>query len=328
MFKDRVILVTGGTGSWGYELVSQLLKEKPKEIRIFSRNENNQVLMKRKFASNPLLHFIIGDIKEESSVCSTFENVDYVFHLAALKHVSVCEEQPYEALKTNVDGTQNVIHAAIKNKVKKVIYISTDKAANPTNFYGLTKSIGEKLAIHANLLSSDTKFVCIRAGNVLGSNGSVVHIFKKQIEAKEKITITHENMTRFFLTLEDAVSLLFKAARESKGGETFVMKMPSCRIVDLANVLGDAYGEKVQFEQLGIRPGEKLHEILFSEYESLNTVVYDSNYYVILPTIKIQHLDEHYRHHQAVKLESYVSKDYLMSSTEIQQMLQKGKFVP
>ncbi len=327
MFENKVILITGGTGSWGYELVSQLLNKNPKEIRIFSRNENNQVMMKRTFSFYPRLKFIIGDIKDEQSVNQSFENVDYVFHLAALKHVTICEEQPYEALKTNIIGTQNVIHAAIKNKVKKVIYISTDKAANPTNFYGFTKSIGEKLAIHANLLSPYTKFVCIRAGNVLGSNGSVIHVFKKQMSEKQKVTLTHEEMTRFFLTLEEAISLLFKAAKESEGGEIFVMKMPSCRIKDLAIVLGQAYGIKVEFEELGIRPGEKLHEILFSEHESLNTVEYDSNYYVILPAIEIKGLKDRYRSCKPVELKNYVSSEHLMTHDEIYAMLEKGKFL-
>lgn len=328
LFKDKVILITGGTGSWGYELVYQLLKENPKEIRIFSRNENNQVMMKRTFSSHPCLKFIIGDIKDEKSVEQALQRVDYVFHLAALKHVSICEEQPYEALRTNVTGTENVIQAAIKNKVKKVIYISTDKAANPTNFYGFTKSIGEKLAIHANLLSKQTKFVCIRAGNVLGSNGSVIHIFKKQMHDKQKVTLTHEKMTRFFLTLEEAISLLFKATKDSIGGEIFVMKMPSCRIKDLAIVLGQAYGVNVEFEQLGIRPGEKLHEILFSKHEALNTVEYDANYYVVLPTLEIESLKERYQHCRPVKQKDFVSSEHLMTQIEIYEMLKKGKFLP
>ena len=168
------------------------------------------------------------------------ERVDYVFHLAALKHVPVCEDQPYEALKTNVIGTQNVIEAAIANKVKRVIYISTDKAANPSNFYGMTKAIGEKLIVYANLLHSEHKFVCVRGGNVLGTNGSVVHLFMNQIKNKQQVSITDMNMTRFFLTLQDAITLLFKASEESIGGEIFVMTMPTCRIVDLAEVLIEA----------------------------------------------------------------------------------------
>ena len=329
LFENKTILVTGGTGSWGYELVKQLLMKNPKEIRIFSRNENNQVTMKQTFESDPRLTFIIGDIKEKESVMNACKHVDYVFHLAALKHVTVCEEQPLEALKTNVLGTQYVINAAICNKVKKMIYISTDKAANPANFYGFTKSIGEKLVIHANLLSPETKFVCIRAGNVLGSNGSVIHVFRKQLLERKKMTITHKDMTRFFLSLEDAISLLFKATKDSIGGEIFVMKMPACRIVDLAKVLAEAHRvNDVEMEELGIRPGEKIHEILLSEYEHANTVEYDSNYFVILPSIGIQGLREHYAHCPMAKVKRYESKDYLMSKQDIRNMLKKGQFIP
>lgn len=183
MFRNTRILVTGGTGSWGYELIRQLLPQEPKEIIVFSRNESTQVAMQRSFEDNRL-SFCIGDIRDREALIRATEEVDYVFHLAALKHVPVCEEQPYEALKTNVVGTQYVIEAAIENKVKKVIYISTDKAANPSNFYGMTKAIGEKLIVQANLLRTDTKFVCVRGGNVLGTNGSVIHLFHKQIHEK------------------------------------------------------------------------------------------------------------------------------------------------
>lgn len=329
MFKDTTILVTGGTGSWGHELIKQLLDYEPREIRVFSRNESSQVDMKRTFDSDPRLKFVIGDIKEKDSIHAACKDVDYLFHLAALKHVPVCEDQPYEALKTNVTGTQYVIEAAIANKVKKVIYISTDKAANPANFYGYTKTIGERLITHANLLTPGTKFVTIRAGNVLGSNGSVIHVFKKQIQEKKKLTITDRAMTRFFLSLEDAISLIFKAAHDSVGGEIFVMKMPACKIVDLAEVLAEAYGVKnFEMEELGIRPGEKIHEILFSEYESKNTVVYDTDYYVILPSIHIPGLHEQYADCKHANLSSYESSDFLMSKEEIRVMLKRGEFLP
>ncbi|MED3950445.1 polysaccharide biosynthesis protein, partial [Priestia aryabhattai] len=235
MFNNKTILVTGGTGSWGYELVKQLLTHNPKEIRVFSRNESNQFTMKQEFDNHPKLNFIIGDIKEREALIEACQGVNYIFHLAALKHVPVCEDQPIEALKTNVHGTQNVIDAAISCDVDRVVYISTDKASNPANFYGLSKAMGERLIIHANTLNTKTKFVCIRGGNVLGTNGSVIHVFKKQIQEKGKIGITDPGMTRFFLTLEDAIKLVFKATFESLGGEIFVMKMPTCRIIDLAN---------------------------------------------------------------------------------------------
>ena len=294
MFENQRILVTGGTGSWGYELVSQLLPQLPKEVIIYSRNESSQVAMSREF-ENERLSFCIGDIRDRDALIAACQDVDIVFHLAALKHVPVCEDQPYEALKTNVIGTQNVIEAAIHNQVKKVIYISTDKAANPSNFYGMTKAIGEKLIVYANLLRSDTSFVTVRGGNVLGTNGSVVHLFKHQIEQKGQVSITDLNMTRFFLTLKDAITLLFKATVESVGGEIFVMTMPTCRIVDLAEVLIENSGkENVKIIETGIRPGEKIHEILMSDFESKTTVVYDEEYLVILPTVNMPQLKERY----------------------------------
>ncbi|MED4588806.1 polysaccharide biosynthesis protein [Priestia flexa] len=328
MFKNQTILVTGGTGSWGYELVRQLLTLDPKEIRIISRNESSQFTMKQEFDNNPKLQFLIGDIKEKDSLIEACQGVDYVFHLAALKHVPVCEDQPLEALKTNVHGTQNVIDAAIICNVKRVIYISTDKAANPSNFYGLSKAMGERLIIHANTLNTKTKFVCIRGGNVLGTNGSVIHVFKKQIQEKGKVGITDLDMTRFFLTLEDAIKLVFKATFESLGGEIFVMKMPTCKIIDLAYVLIDASNkENVDIEILGIRPGEKIHELLLSEYESTTTIAYDEEYFVILPPIHIPGLKEHYANFKPVNLVNYNSSKELMTKEEIKEMLEKGRFI-
>ncbi|KNH17517.1 UDP-N-acetylglucosamine 4,6-dehydratase [Priestia megaterium] len=328
MFNNKTILVTGGTGSWGYELVKQLLTHNPKEIRIFSRNESNQFTMKQEFDNHPKLNFIIGDIKEREALIEACQDVNYIFHLAALKHVPVCEDQPIEALKTNVHGTQNVIDAAISCNVDRVVYISTDKASNPANFYGLSKAMGERLIIHANTLNTKTKFVCIRGGNVLGTNGSVIHVFKKQIQEKGKIGITDPGMTRFFLTLEDAIKLVFKATFESLGGEIFVMKMPTCRIIDLANVLIEASGrEKIEIEILGIRPGEKIHELLLSEYESATTVTYDDEYYVILPPIYIKGLKEYYSKYAQVNLEKYDSSKQVISKEEIKEMLLKGGFI-
>lgn len=328
MFKNKSILITGGTGSWGYELVKQLLELEPREVRIFSRNESNQFSMKQEFDNHPTLQFIIGDIKEKDELIEASRDVHYIFHLAALKHVPVCEDQPLEALKTNVLGTQNVVDAAIANHVECVVYISTDKASNPSNFYGLSKAMGERLIIHANTLKSKTKFVCIRGGNVLGTNGSVIHVFKKQIQDKGKVGITDVNMTRFFLTLEEAIKLVFKATFESKGGEIFVMKMPACRILDLAEVLIEESGRSdVGIEILGVRPGEKIHELLLSEYESLMTIAYDNEYYVILPSIHINGLKEAYTQYQTVNLLNYNSSKELMNKEEIRNMLRKGRFL-
>lgn len=328
MFTNQRILVTGGTGSWGHELISQLLPLNPKQVIVYSRSEATQVAMDREF-EDPRLTFRIGDIRDKEALTAACQDVDYVFHLAALKHVPVCEEHPYEALKTNVVGTQHVIEAAIENQVKKVIYISTDKAANPSNFYGMTKAIGEKLIVYANLLSNHTKFVCVRGGNVLGTNGSVVHVFKNQIRQKGQISITDHNMTRFFLTLKDAISLLFKASVESIGGEIFVMTMPTCRIVDLAEVLIEASGRNdVTVVETGIRPGEKIHEILMSDFESQTTVVYDDEYLVILPTLDIPDLKGRYQHLPKVSFNSFSSEHQLMTKVEIRDILRRGGFLP
>lgn len=328
MFRDKRILVTGGTGSWGYELVRQLLDFEPQEVIIFSRNESSQVAMQRTF-ENKRLSFIIGDIRDKEALNRACAGIDYVFHLAALKHVPVCEEQPYEAMKTNVLGTQYVIEAAIENKVEKVVYISTDKAANPSNFYGMTKAIGEKLIIHANLLHTDTQFVCVRGGNVLGTNGSVIHLFMKQIREKGRVGITDMAMTRFFLTLQEAISLLFKATEASIGGETFVMMMPTCKITDLAQVLGEAMGKPdVEMVELGVRPGEKIHEILLTEFESLTTVLFDEQYLVILPTLEIPGIKEKYEAYSKVSFSSFCSSHSLMSKDEIRELLVKGGFLP
>jgi UDP-N-acetylglucosamine 4,6-dehydratase len=328
MFTNKSIFITGGTGSWGHELVRQLMQQQPKEIVIFSRNETSQVAMRREF-EDPRLRFVIGDIRDREAIIAASAGADYLYHLAALKHVPVCEEQPYEAIKTNVIGTQNVIEAAIENKVKKVVYISTDKASNPSNLYGMTKAIGEKLIIQANLLRSGTRFACVRGGNVLGTNGSVIHLFIRQIQSENRVGITDRRMTRFFLTLEEAISLLFRATEDSLGGEIFVLKMPTCRIVDLAEVLMEALGKPdLPIEETGIRPGEKIHEILYSEFESRTTVVYDSQYLVVLPSLEIPGITEHYSGCPKVTNEVYSSQHLLMSKDEIRKMLIKGRFLP
>jgi UDP-N-acetylglucosamine 4,6-dehydratase/5-epimerase len=327
MFNNAVILVTGGTGSWGHELVLQLLSLDPKKIIVLSRNEASQVQMRR-VIEDPRLSFCIGDVRDREALVKAFEDVDYVFHLAALKHVPVCEEQPFEALKTNVIGTQNVIEAAIENGVKKVINISTDKAADPVNFYGMTKAIGEKLMVHANQISSNTKFICVRSGNILGSNGSVLDLFINQIKKKNEIRITDKRMTRFFITPQKASKLLLKAATNGKGGEIFVMNPPACSILDLAEVLIEASGKKdVSIVEFGIRPGEKLHEVLISEHESQNTVVYDEDYLIVLPTIDIPGLKQSYSACLPVKTGTYCSSDLLMTKEEIKQMLIEGGFL-
>lgn len=328
MFNDSRILITGGTGSWAHELTSQLLERYDvKEIVLFSRGELQQVLMRRRF-NNPKLKFIIGDVRDYTALLLASENIDYVFHMAALKHVPVCEEFPVEAIKTNIDGTINIIKASIQNDVKKVIDLSTDKATHPINTYGMTKSVAEKLIIHANTLTDKTKFVCIRGGNVMGSNGSVIPFFIEQIKSKKNLTITDFRMTRYFLTLNEAIGLLFKAAEEGVGGEIFVMNMPACYIKDLAEVLIDHYNYRDnEISEIGIRPGEKLDEMLISEHESRSSYIYDNNYYFILPEIDIPNIKEVYRDFKKVPFNDFSSKTYIMNKPEIYTMLEKGGFL-
>lgn len=329
MFKNKTILIDGGSGSWGNELTKQLLIKNPKKIIIFSRGEFAQVTMQRKF-NNDIINYIVGDIRDADAVDRLFHNneIDYVFHLAALKHVPICENSPQEAIKTNINGTINLINSSIKYQVKKFIDVSTDKAVSPINLYGMTKAVGEKLTIQANNLTNNTDFVCIRGGNVLGSNGSVVPFFIEQIKKYNKVTITDGEMTRFFLTLPEAISLLFQASENSIGGETFVMNMPSFYIKNLANILIKHYGDKnTIIEYIGSREGEKKHEILISENESCNSYIYDDNYYVILPSIKINKDYSHIDENKKVKFNKFSSQDNIKNDDFLYELLSKGEFL-
>jgi UDP-N-acetylglucosamine 4,6-dehydratase len=320
MYKDKIICVDGGTGSWGRELVTQLLPYEPKEIRIFSRGEFAQFTMKNEYHNNPKLKFIIGDIRDYYALKHATKNVDILFHCAALKHVPVCEEQPDEAIKTNINGTQNIIDVAIENNIKKVIDVSTDKAANPLSFYGLTKAVGERLMLQARAQASDTQFLVIRGGNALGSQGSVVPYFISQIQKENRITITDERMTRFFLHLSEAIKLLFLSVSSELSGGLFVMKMPTCKIIDLAKVLIGYYGNSTtKIEKIPIRPGEKLYETLVSQYEAPDCYEYNNKYYLVYPYAKLEY--------PKVQFEEYNSNYLLMNEREIEVMLKKGGFL-
>ncbi|ARC73797.1 UDP-N-acetylglucosamine 4,6-dehydratase (inverting) [Bacillus licheniformis] len=325
MFENKTIFITGGTGSWGQELILQLLASSPKKIIVFSRNEERQVQMRRQI-EDPRLTFFIGDIRDRKALNTGLKGVDYVFHLAALKHVPVCEEQPLEALKTNVTGTENVIEAAIENGVKKVINVSTDKAADPANFYGMTKAIGEKLIVYANHLYSDTGFICVRGGNVLGSSGSVLQLFKDQIREKNQVAITDKRMTRFFLTKEKTIQLLLKAAESGQGGEIFIMNSPACKILDMAEVLIEAYGNEItSIAETGARPGEKLHELLISPHERQHAVSFTDDLAVVLPAIKMPELHKKYADCQPLETDNLSSKDFLISK-ESKRNAEKRRF--
>lgn len=328
MFKNSKILISGGTGSWGNELTKQLLEKDPIRIIIFSRGELAQVNMQRKF-NDPRLKFVIGDVRDADAVDRLFstEGIDYVYHMAALKHVPVCENQPQEAIKTNITGTINLINSAIKYKVKKFIDVSTDKSVEPSNTYGLTKAVGERLSIQANCLESDTSFVCVRGGNVLGTNGSVVPLFIKQIKENNEVTITNGRMTRFFLTLPEAISLLFQATETSVGGEIYVMNMPSVFIDDLADVLIAHYGDKnTKKVVIGSREGEKIDEVLISEYEAIRSFVFNKDYYIIKPDLNIDK-DFSYIGNNKVNFRKFSSANDVKGKEFLKELLNRGGFL-
>ncbi len=326
--NNKSILITGGTGSWGNELTRQVLSLfSPKRIRILSRNENSQVMMKRKF-KDARLQFMIGDVRDRNTCMNAIKGIDIVFHLAALKHVPVGEETPDEFIKTNINGTQNVRDACLQENVEKMVLVSTDKACAPINLYGYTKSIAEKITIQANQLSDKTKFICIRGGNALGSNGSVVPLFLDQIKNNRSVTVTHLEMTRFFLSLPQAVNLLFKATEAEWGVGTYIMKMPSFKIYDIAQTLIDSTpSSETTIEVCGMRPGEKLHEVLVSESESTNAYEIDDDYVFIKPEIPIISNDNiNYSGLRKFPDHSF-SSSCLKSKVSIQELLHSGGFV-
>ena len=304
MFENKRILVTGGTGSFGHHIVRRLLPYAPHEIRIFSRDEKKQWDMEREFHQHNNLTFIIGDVRELTSVRAAMRDVEIVFHAAALKQVPNCERNVLEAIRTNTLGAVNVIEGAIAEDAERVVAISTDKAVKPVNVMGMTKALQERLFINANLRLGGrrTRFACVRYGNVIGSRGSVIPLFKAQIEAGGPVTITHPEMTRFLITLSQAIELVFTAATQSAGGEIFVRKAPSARIVDLAEVMIShlAHGREVEIRHVGIRPGEKIHEILVSEEESWRTMETDDGFVILpslpLPDIKAAYGEYHNSH--------------------------------
>jgi UDP-N-acetylglucosamine 4,6-dehydratase/5-epimerase len=282
--KDQIIVVTGGTGSFGNYIVNRLLRMDVGEIRILSRDEKKQYDMRINYRNNPRLRFFIGDIRDYTRVDQVMEDADVVYQAAALKHVPVCEHSPLEAVKTNVMGVENVIRAASRHKVKRVVCVSTDKAVKPVNVMGMTKAIQERLMISANLApdNAGTVFTVVRYGNVLLSRGSVVPYFRRLLDHKEPITVTHEGMTRFLLTLDDAIDLVMYATEHAEGGETFVKKAPAAFIAQIAKILCEDAGVEPGYKVIGKFPGEKLHEILITE-EELDRTRDNGEYFTIEP---------------------------------------------
>lgn len=289
MFNNKTILVTGGTGSFGKKFIEMLLaKYCPKKVIVYSRDELKQFEMEQIF-NQPCMRYFIGDVRDVDRLKLAMNSVDYVVHAAALKQVPAAEYNPMECIKTNVMGAQNVIDAAIANNVKKVIALSTDKAANPVNLYGATKLCSDKLFISANNIVGEgqTRFAVVRYGNVVGSRGSVVPFFKKLIaEGACEIPITDERMTRFWLKLEDGVEFVLKNFQRMQGGEIFIPKIPSMRIMDLAKAIAPNASTKI----IGIRPGEKLHEVMCPSDLYYDTLEFE-DHFVIKPATPLRGVD-------------------------------------
>jgi len=318
LYTNKDILVTGGCGSIGSEIVRQLLKYNPKRIRVFDNSESGHFHLKREIDSKKV-RYLIGDVRNKARLMRACEGVDIVFHASALKHVDLCEYNPFEAVKTNVIGTQNLIEAAIDRKIDRVIVISSDKATSPENTMGATKLLAEKLTVNAAVGISKCKFACVRFGNVLNSEGSVIPIFKDQINKGGPVTITSNAMTRFFMTIPQAVEMILKVPTIMKGKEVFVLNnMKALRIKDLAEVMINVSGKKIKTKTIGIRPGEKIHEALFTESELPYTHVKE-NLFVIENPI----------HHVAVndnvvqKLPHNSEDVELMTKDEIKELLKK-----
>ena len=301
VLNNKNILITGGTGSFGHQMILELMKYQPKVIRIFSRDEDKQHNLKQEFLEKPILkkmQFVIGDVRDYDRIYSVTKDIDIIFHAAALKQVPSVEAHPYEAVKTNIIGAFNVVKAAVEREVDKVVAVSTDKAVKPVNAMGMTKALQEKLILSNEITKDKTMFCCVRYGNVLGSRGSVIPLWDKCLEQNKPLPITHPEMTRFMLTLSEAIDLVFYSVKHGKGGEIFVKKAPATKMINLATAYAELKTGKKNYplEYIGIRAGEKIDEVLVSEEE-------------------MRHVKEE-KDHFIVKREAEIDKSFAKKSTK------------
>lgn len=283
-WSTKTVLVTGGTGSFGHFIVHGLLQRGVKEVRVLSRDEKKQYDMRVLYKDWPALKFVLGDIRNAQSVFEAMQGADVVFQAAALKQVPTCELFPMEAVQTNILGVENMVAAALRHRIEVFVTVSTDKAVKPVNVMGMTKALQERIVLRGNLSRANrgTRFTAVRYGNVLSSRGSVVPAFRRLLRLGRRLSVTDERMTRFLLTLGDSIELVLFAAGRAQGGELYVRKAPSARILDIARVLADEAGKPLDYDVTGITPGEKLNEILVSEEELVRTESLE-DYYIIHP---------------------------------------------
>ncbi len=312
MFNNKVILVTGGTGSFGKAITGKILKKyKPKKLIIYSRDEQKHFEMSQIYKQN-CLRFFIGDVRDEQRLNLAFKGVDYVIHAAAIKHVPIAEYNPFECVKTNINGAQNVINASINNKVKKIIALSTDKAANPVNLYGASKLASDKLFVAANNIvgKNNTKFSIVRYGNVVNSKGSVVPFFENLLsKGAKELPVTHKKMTRFFITLDQGTDFVINSFKRMHGGEVFIPKLPSIRIVDLVKAMSPK--AKIKFTK--IRPGEKISEIMCPIDDSHLTIEF-KDFFIIKPSITFFGKSINYCESKLKEKGKYVKEGFCYSS--------------
>ncbi|WP_019424722.1 SDR family NAD(P)-dependent oxidoreductase [Paenibacillus sp. OSY-SE] len=313
-FNGKKILIIGGTGTIGTGLLNHLLSCNPAVIRIFSRDEYKQFNLQQKYSEYSNIRYLIGDVRDYQRVVRAMEDIDYVFHVAAMKHVPACEYNPFEAVQTNIIGTQNVIQASLECGVSKVIFTSTDKAIAPTNTYGASKLMAERLISAAQYQAGTKKttFAAVRFGNVMGSRGSVIPLFKKQIFDNQKITLTCKDMSRFMMTIKQATELTMKAMLLSNGGEIFVLKMPVIRLYDLADYIIKHEAAKInvstdciKIEEIGLRPGEKMYEELMTVEEAKHALETEDMF--IIPNAFMK--PHQYEGARRAKVRSYSSHD-------------------
>ena len=338
--EGKIVLVTGGVGSIGSELVRQILRHNPKQVRIFDNRETEIFHLQHALEDHDNVRFLIGDVRDKNRLSLSMENVDLVFHAAALKHVPSCEYNPFEAVKTNVEGTQNVIDCAFQNNVEKVVNISTDKVTNTINTMGATKLLAERLLTAAQHYRGNkrTVFCTVRFGNVLGSRGSVLQLFEDQIRRGVPVTITNYDMTRFFILIEQAVGLVFKAADIARGGEIFILKMPTIKLRDLAEVvieeIAPKYGKhpsQISTRIIGPRPGERMHEELMTPEEAEHALE-TGELFNVLPTI-ISKADLEFLHNHHVNATKTMVKNYNslenthLTKEEVRELLRNAKLV-
>jgi len=334
-FKDKKILLIGGTGTVGTGLVRALLEQDVKTIRVLSRDEYKQYIMMQEMSGIKNIRFLIGDVRDKERIERAMEDINIVFHIAAMKHVPSCEYNPMEAVKTNVIGTQNVITAAINNNVEKVILTSTDKTINPTNTYGATKLLAERLIVSANYYKGtcNTVFSAVRFGNVMGSRGSVIPLFKKQILESKEITVTDSNMTRFMMTLSEAVDLTLEACVRAQGGEIFVLKMPVICLKDLVDVTIEEVSKKynvnseeIKIKEIGLRPGEKLYEELMTCEESKNAVELDRMF--VIPSLYSNKFSGENEGAPLAKVQNYSSHNQIpLTKQELKELILKEEII-